>query len=768
MGTVKNTDADRPHLTAVSTQPGLGGGFEDDDQGGLRLVDYWHIVKRYRWSILAIALMGGAVGVLAAMKSVPVYRAETRILVQYNQPNLSNIQQFESAPLYWSFYETQIDIIKSRAVAEMAAEKLESQQLFSPAKPDAPAESGAAPDKLGEWIREARSWIGSWKQLLPTEWRPAPKSRAIPASHKDVLVGRILGGLRVSGGEETEVLRIGHVSTDPELTALAANAVADAYIEFGLESRVATMAQATSWLAQRIKDLRVKLEKSEQALQQFQAAEGLVDTENREKIIGAKLGTLTSELIKAQGLRAQAENRYKQLKTSLGNKDNYESIVSVIRDPLMLDAHRVKMEMDRRVSELSTRYGEKHPKMRAARVDSAQAKQRLRLEVNKAVETVRKEFEAAKAQEHDLRKIIDTQQVEMRTLTGKAFTLAKLEREVEANRQLYETFGTRFKEADVANNADVTNVRIIDRARTPGAPFKPNNERTIVTSILFGLLLGLVLAVVRARLDDTVKVREDVENRLGLPLLGMLQRLKITRRNNAAPEQHVLEDPRSPFSEAINDIRTSILYSDVDDPPKVILITSSVAEEGKTVLATNLAHAFSQRGKCLLIEVDLRKGRLSKIFGDETDGLGLSEVVLGECDLQTAISTHSKAENLHLLPAGASPPNPLEVISSRKFKRAIEQLRRKYDYIIMDAAPLLPVSDSVILGHLSDAVIFTVQAQHTSFNVAEEALKRLSAARIRPIGVVLQQVDFQALASYSYGYRKMYQSYTSYRYERSA
>jgi capsular exopolysaccharide synthesis family protein len=300
------------------------------------------------------------------------------------------------------------------------------------------------------------------------------------------------------------------------------------------------------------------------------------------------------------------------------------------------------------------------------------------------------------------------------------------------------------------------------------APFKPDKKRIITLSIFVAFLLGVVIATVRARLDDTVKTREDVENRLGLPLFGMLQQLKVKRRSGKRLEQYVLTDPRTPFSEAVNDIRTSILYSDVDNPPKVILITSPVADEGKTILATNLALAFCKRGKCLLLEADLRKGRLSTIFGQEANHHGLSDAVLGDCDLQSAISIHPEANDLHFLSAGMSAPNPLEVVSSRKFSRTIEQLRKSYDYVIMDGAPLLPVSDSIVLGHLSDAVIFTVKAQATSLKVAEEALKRLLAARVRPTGVVLQQVDFEALANYSYGYREMYRSYSTYQYERSA
>jgi capsular exopolysaccharide synthesis family protein len=764
----KTSDAERPRLSAVETRAGFQRGWEDSEQDGLRLIEYWHIFKRYRWSIFAMALLGGAIGVLAAMKSVPMYRAETQILVKYNQPNLYNVQQFEGTPLYWYFYETQIDIIKSRAIAEKVAEKIDVTKMPALNRPDVPKELNETPGKLGQWVSELKSWLNSWKQMLPAEWGSEPKARTTSVSQSEAAVGGILGGLSVSGGKESEVLRISYESTDPEWTATVANAVADAYIEFGLESRIDTVGQATSWLGKRINDLRVEVENSEKALQQFQTAEGLVSTENREKVIGAKLGSLTGELIKAQAMRSQAEARYRQIKVSLGNEAEHESIVAVVRNPLVLEAHRLNIQMERRVSELNERYGEKHPKMRAARTDLTQAKQHLRLEISKAVETARKEFEVAKAQEQSLKKIINAQQAEMRTLTGKAFTLAKLEREVEANHQLYETFVTRFKETNIANDVDVTNVRIIDRAKVPMAPFKPDKKRIITLSIFVAFLLGVVIATVRARLDDTVKTREDVENRLGLPLFGMLQQLKVKRRSGKRLEQYVLTDPRTPFSEAVNDIRTSILYSDVDNPPKVILITSPVADEGKTILATNLALAFCKRGKCLLLEADLRKGRLSTIFGQEANHHGLSDAVLGDCDLQSAISIHPEANDLHFLSAGMSAPNPLEVVSSRKFSRTIEQLRKSYDYVIMDGAPLLPVSDSIVLGHLSDAVIFTVKAQATSLKIAEEALKRLLAARVRPTGVVLQQVDFEALANYSYGYREMYRSYSTYQYERSA
>lgn len=766
----RDPDVDRPRLAAVDPHAGQRGGYDD---GGARdefhLLDYWHIVWHYRWSILALALIAGAIGVLSAAKSVPMYKAEMRLLVKYNQPTMPDVQQFESSPLYWYFYETQIDIIKSRAVAERLADRLiREDPRLGKSSVKSTGDTENTQGAISGWLAEAKSWVKSWMTLLPEEWRSTPATDVAPASPREALVDRILGGVDVGGGKETEVLQVRYVSPDPEFAARVANGLADAYIEFGLDSRVETMQQATSWLGQRIKDLKLKLERSEQTLQEFQSVEGLVDTENREKIIGAKLGTLTAELIRAQAARSQAEARYRQVQAFLAGTSADTSILSILQSPLVVEAHRVKVERERRVSELDERYGPKHPKMRAAITDLQQSEQRLDIEIQKAADAIRKEFEIARTQEQDLRAIIEAQQVEMRTLSGKAFSLAKLEREVESNRQLYETFVTRAKEADIANEYDASNVRVIDRAKVPAAPFKPNKQRMVLTALMLGLVFGVLLAILRARLDDTVKVREDVENRLGLPLLGMLQRLKLGRREQILPEQYVLANPRTPFAEAINDIRTAILYSDVDNPPKAILVTSSVAEEGKTTLATNLALAFRKRGTCLLLEADLRKGRLAEVFNVPAGHPGISEVILGESALDSAIVNHPEAKNLYLLCAGANPPNPLEILSSKKFARALDELRRKFDYIVIDGPPLLPVSDSVILGHLCDAVVFTVQGQHTAIGTVEESLKRLASGRIRPTGVVLQQVDMDALKRYSTGYRGMYRSYYSYQHQRTA
>ena len=366
------------------------------------------------------------IGGLSAMRAVPLYRADARLLVRYAQPNVSGLQQFDSTPMYWMFYETQVDILRSRAVAERVVDRLPAPPAPGPTPADEPTGTGwrsAVRDLLDENLPGWRAW----RDWLPPEMYGANTPPPIPVSPRDSAVDRVLGGMHVTGGKESEVIMVGFVSTDPSSAAITANAIAEAYIEFGLESRLSTASRATSWLGQRLAELRTKLAESEQSLSNFQAREGLVDTANRENIISARLGSLTAELIKAQTRSTEAGARYNQLSEIQERSADELAIALIVENSLVMEAHRSVADFEGRVNELSERYGEKHPKMIAARGDLAESKRRLIQEVSKAIQRSRKEYEIAKAQEVKLQRYIDDQQTEMHSLSGKTFELAKLE-----------------------------------------------------------------------------------------------------------------------------------------------------------------------------------------------------------------------------------------------------------------------------------------------------------------------------------------------------
>lgn len=751
---------DKPRLTPVDSAHGHLLAPEQPGSGAAALWDYWRIFKRYRWTILGITLIGAILGTFNAISATSIYRAQTRLLVKFDQPNISSVQQFDPMPMHWLYFETQADIIKSRAVAERVIGLLG----LKPAPAVADERDAAPSDTETSFWAQFVKWFSGLETWLPEELRiPEPE----PLDEKgryEALVDSVLGGLTVSGGQESEVLVVGYVSADPKMAASFANAFSEAYIQFGLESRSSNVQQATSWLGRRIEELRNKVIASESALREFQAREDLVDSTNREKIITAKLGTLTAELIKAEAKHNEAKIRYQHVKSHLNRKHDYESAVAALNSSIVLEAQRNKVALERRVTELEERYGEKHPKMIGARSDLQEANRRLKIEVDKAIDNARKEYELAAAQERQLRNMIDQQHTEMRTVSGKAFELRQLEREVDVNRSLYETFLARFKEADVADEYDVPNAQIIDRATVPAAPFQPNRERMVFIATIIALVLGSLLAFLRDHFDNTFKTTEDVEDRLKLPVIGMVPLLKQRQSKRQIVERQVLSDPRSHFAEAINDIRTAILFSHIDQPPKVVLITSAVPGEGKTTLASNLALSFCRRGRTLLLDGDLRKGRIEEISNQgQGSREGLTDMLSGQCTIEEAIKSDPHAPNLNLLLAGTSPPNPLEVVSSKRFSECLTRLRNDFDYIVIDGSPLLPVSDSIILARLVDATVLTVKADDTPQDYVLEALKRVQSARIRPIGVALQQVDIRKVRGYARRYTASYNSYYGHR-----
>ena len=731
---------------------------DQTESSKLSILVYWRTIRQYKWSILAIAIISGVVGTFHALSTPSIYKAHARLWVKFSQPNLSNAQQFEAAPLYWLYFQTQADIIKSHAIAERVTDRLgldkDSGGIDQQVRDEDTKTEDSIRTQVRAWVKDLESW-------LPEELRRSEPLVLDEKGRHEAVVSGVLGGVSVTGGTESEILVVSYVSSDPRKAAESANAFAEAYIDFGRESRSSNMQQATTWLAGRIDELRDKVAASEETLREYRARENLVDTENQEQIMSAKLGTWTAELIRAQTKRSEAEARFAQIKAAAERDGDYESMASAMNSVTVLEAHRAKVAQQRRVAELSERYGHKHPKMIAAQAELQEATRRLKAEVAKAVYGAREKLELAATQERRFQSLISQQQEEMRKVSGTSFELKQLEKEVEANRDLYETYLARFKEADVVDEYDAPNARIIDRAMVSMTPFQPDRQRMIMVAIFIGIGLGVLVAFVRDHLSNTFKTKEEIEEKLDLPVLGMVPRIKKDTLRDGQVERLVLARPRSPFAESINDILTAILFSHIDTPSKVVLVTSALPGEGKTTLAVNLALTFCRRGRTLLIDADLRKGRLHHIAGME-EHPGLTDALSGGCTLGEAIVPDAEIEHLFLLMPGTVPPNPLEIVSSNRFSELLAKLRDQFDYIVIDATPLLPVSDSIVLSRLADATVLTVKADDTTCDAVQDSVRRLQSTNVKPVGVVMQQVDMQKVRRYGHRYTATYSGYYGY------
>ncbi len=650
--------------------------FSQADDPRINIGDYLGVIKRYKWSIIAMALLGAIIGGLKAMSGVPVYRATVTMVVEPDFSSLASANQ--GAVVYataWRFYETQYDLLRSRAVAERVVKKMDLVNLGGPK----PRVTFSIIDEIKKLVishTEDNSERNEIKRPLTAQQEKAKR---------EALSTLIQGGVSVRGGDKSQLVYVSFDSVDPKFSSDVANSLVHSYIELELESRLNRAKRASNWLTERLNDLREKLALSEQKLQEFQSREGMIDLKSIEQLTSNELGMLNQEFLTA--------------------KTKY--------------------------SELAKRYGPKHPKMLAALAELDATKRRL--------------SEAS-------RRVVDTR--------TKEFALAELEREVSANRELYDVFLNKFRETDLSVDNQLSSARVVDQALPPKAPFKPDKAQILTLWGLIGFSIGVLLAFLRDHLDNTFNNIEKIEQRFNLPVLGViplvnLKDLKSFQKNSefsksdfmVGPERYFMNEKRSWFSESVNHIRTGIMYSNVDDPPQVILITSSVQAEGKTTLATNLALSLAQIGETLLIDADLRKPRLDKIATIDIEG-GLIDFVAGNKSLDESIKTDAECPQLSILGCGVIPPNPLELLSSKKMENAINVLKDSFSHIIIDTAPILPVSDAIVLSHIVDAVLMVIQSEHTTQNMVRDALRRLEAANISPLGFVLSKVDSKKTSYY--------------------
>jgi len=378
--------------------------------------------------------------------------------------------------------------------------------------------------------------------------------------------------------------------------------------------------------------------------------------------------------------------------------------------------------------------------MVAAETELKAARENARRGLAGAVQTVTREFESARANEAAIERTLSAAKGDIQNLNRKEFQLAALEREVATSRQFYDMFMQRYKETNISSEMHSPIARVIDPAILPLGPVGPNKRLIVGASLLAALLTGIFLALLLERLDNTVKTSHEVESRLGVPLLGVLN---ITRvKSGMQIERVFLEDPQTSFSEAIRTIRSGVMLSALDSPKKVVLVTSSVPEEGKTTVAANLAFALGQVKKTLLIDADMRRPKIGRALGGaQSNLLGLSQLVTGEATLERCVYPVHNGGQLSVLPAGRIPPNPLELLASHRFSEAMERLAAHFEVIVIDSPPVQLVSDALVLSNLATDVVYVVKADDTPYPLARMGIRRLQRVNAPILGVVLNQLD---------------------------
>jgi polysaccharide biosynthesis transport protein len=726
-------------LQAVDALPAAGG------SDTLDIVEYWRAISKRRWSILGLTVVVAVLAALIVSAMRPVYRAATTLLIEQGKSKVVSIEEvYSQGIIQREYYQTQVEILKSDELARKVVRKLKltTHPEYDPRQQEPP-------------------WYARFLAFAAPGDRGARSEDNIL---KDV-VASFRGDLQIQLVRNSQLVQIGFSSHDPRLAAAVPNALADTYIENDLEARMAMTQKASEWLRERMGELRSKVEASERGLQDFRDREHIVDAKGL-AMSGAsrQLEEFTRSLVEARQRRAEAESAYamvQQIKAGRAQV-SYDSIPAVIRNPLVQRMKEQEGDAEKRLGDAAKRYGPEHPKMIQARAELDAARENTRRQIEIVVAGLAKEYEVARSNETAVAGALAQSKSDIQSLNRKDFQLGILERDVQQNRNLYEMFVNRLKETSAAGDLQSTIARVVDPATVPANPYAPKKMEIVAITAAVTLILGAMLALLLDRLSNTINSTTDVESRLGVPVVGVLQKIKgIVKKRGFISELAFFNDSQSTFAEAVRTVRTSVLMSALDDAHKVVVITSSVPEEGKTTLSFNLSCALGQIKKVLLIDGDLRRPKIAKLVGRDLRAPGLADLVAGQAQVSECVFFDERS-SVHILPSGTVPPNPLELLSSKRFADVVSRLKDAFDVIVVDSAPLQLVSDAQVLSQFATSVIYVVRADSTPYQVAQNGLKKLRRVNAPVLGVVLSQLDLEKAEKY-YGEYSGYKSYKDYR-----
>ena len=716
----------------------------------LDLVRYWRAIARNKWRILVLVALVGLIATLYAYSLTPIYRSSATVMVEGARSKA--VTTIEDLSVAYSgasrdYFLTQFEVMKSREFAERLVRVMNLTKH---------------PEFDGSLTR--KPWYAA---LLPSLSSGAAVAPADPQDAEERVVASVMARTSLQPVRNTQLVSLSFDSVDPVLAARVPNTLATIYIVADLEARGESTRRSMQFLARQSEDLKAKLVESERALQQYREREKIIEAKGV-SMSGAsrQLEDLTSSLLDARKKRSDLEAAYEQVNSALQGKsaEAFETLPVVLRHPLVQRAKDMESEAERRFSDVSKRYGPDHPRMVAAQAELKVAQDSLKRQASVAAQGLAKDYELARANETAIDRALGRAKGDIQSYNRKEFELQSLERDVTANRQLYDTFMLRSKEVR-AGDMQSTIARIVDEARPPKTPFGPNKRLIVGVWVLAALLAGVSLALLIERLNNRIKASHEVESKLGVRAVGVLP---VTRADTGVPlERMFRESNQNAFSESIRTIRSSVLLSGLQSPRKIVLLTSSVPDEGKTTLASNLAFAFAQVKKTLLIEADMRRPKLGRVLGDDKTRPGLSELVAGQADAGQCIFEIADS-NLHVMLAGLVPPNPLELISSPEFAILMEKLKAQYEVIVVDSPPVQLVSDAVMLAQMATSVLFVVRADTTPYPIARHALSRLHRVDAPVLGAVLNQIDLEKADNYygeysGYGnrYYRKYGYYTN-------
>jgi polysaccharide biosynthesis transport protein len=696
---------------------------------------YVKAVMRRKWLVLMVFTAVVSVVSLWATRQPKVYAAAATIIVDAKEPRFldSQIQdiQAEATASFWSnreYFETQIRILTSKAVAARVVEKL-----------------GLQNDPI----------------FLGVSKLPAEQQQAVMAK----VDARVLvqSRVRVEPVKDTKVLAIRIEDGDPHRAALLANEVAQAYIEEMMAQKLKLTENASRWLDERRDTLATSAQQSELALYTFRKQSDMLSTslDDRAGMVSQRLTATSSALTEAQlkiaGLKARVA-AIRSVQKEQGQDDRlWAEALPAARESQAIKDYKTRLVLVRNeCAELSNRYLGSHPKLLECGEKLALAEKDFARELSNLVLGTEAELKEAQEKERNLSGLLAQAKVDAFEVEKKKLELDRLKKESDNTQRQYDVVFKRLKDIELSGLLRTSNVRVLDPAQPNLAPIRPNTSQSILLGLLAGLLGGIGLALLLEFLDSSITTQSEIEERLGMTFLGVMPRLE----EGTGKDLFMHREPKSVIAECMRAVRTNLLFMSPDKPIRRMLVTSSGPQEGKSTTCINLGIAMAQNGsRVLLIDTDMRRPRLHKAFEVPND-VGVSSLVVGEGRLEDAIKS-TLVPGLFVMPCGPIPPNPAELLHTKAFADLLDQLAGKFDRVVLDSPPVAAVADGLVLATLVDGVLLVVKSGKTNREVAKRTLRSLRDVKAPLFGAVLNDVDL-ARSSYGeyYGYGYRYYGYT--------
>ncbi|HEY6489092.1 MAG: polysaccharide biosynthesis tyrosine autokinase [Terracidiphilus sp.] len=747
----------------------------------LDLRDVVLIFRRRKGIVLAAVAAGVAIALLSLILAPRRYSATATVEINKSSGNSLGLRDLsgiagalgEGEALNSDLLTEQAVILNDNtALHVIAALKIDAQP------PYALPSSKAAKDRVG------RAEAG-----LPLERAPHRRDRALTAFRS---------GLRVNLIKGTRLFDITFTDTDPSRAAAVANAVVDAYIDESAQAHYHASSKISGWLAGQLAELKDKVESSQAKADAFQRNSGLTGmtvpssdperqdgpalfSSSRDNVPFARLIELNRDLTSAevariakQAIYTIAESQDPEVVLGIGSSAladgvGQDSPVAPGSADLAL-LQQLRQQSDQlqvQISAAGTRYGAKNPAMIQMQNEAATLDAEIRTELARIRARAGADLRLAVLAENGIRDRVAAQERLVNQVTAKADQLALLQEEALSSRSLYQDLYTKLEEASVTAGMTASHITIVNPAREPAESAYPNNKLTLGMGALIGLLLGFGAAVTWDFFDDSITVPEDVEELTPVPVLWMipdfrqrqsrLARYGIGARIDETPDSEekpwLVRAPRSNVAEAYRSLRTALLMSRAAEPPRVILITSALQGEGKSTTCLNTAAAFALQGdRVLYLDADLRRSQTPRFFEESINDVGLSHCLTSDIDSREAVRRHREIEGLSLLSAGTSPPNPAELLGSKRFADLIVQLRSRFDFVFIDSPPALLVTDAQLMSPLTDGFVLVLRAANTSRRALQRVLALMQGSKTPPLGIVLNAFDARAGAYAGYGY----------------